>query len=77
MKRDGFLISGHSHVVLLLCVFEDHKTAIRDVRGIHKKFPQIQIITQAYDYAIPSPDYHGFFFHKQYWTNRAKRKVAI
>ncbi len=38
--------------------------------GIHKKFPDMKIITQAYDYAIPSPDYHGGWFSIQHWVNK-------
>ncbi|HYC84456.1 MAG TPA: hypothetical protein VEB86_04505 [Chryseosolibacter sp.] len=38
--------------------------------GIRKKHPLMKIITQAYDYAIPSPDYHGFFISLRRIVNR-------
>jgi hypothetical protein len=38
--------------------------------GVHRKFPNLKIISQAYDYAIPSPAMHGHFLKKQYWVNR-------
>ncbi len=38
--------------------------------GIHRKYPEMKIITQAYDYAIPSPKFHGFFISVHRFVNR-------
>lgn len=38
--------------------------------NIHKKFPELKIITQAYDYALPSPKFYNNPFTWRFYVNR-------